>query len=493
LGTGGSTQTCSGITDSAGTVSCPISAVNQPVGPTPVTATYAGNTYYASSTVTGSVQVGPVQVSTTLTVAPVTGTYDSPVTVSGTLVNNYTNTPVPGETVILKLNGTQSCSAATNASGVASCTITPTESAGTYTLGGSFSGDGHTVPILLASTGSAPFTETKAPTTLTYTGSTSVTSGHTPTLSATLTSNGTPLTGQTVTITVGSGSSAQRCSGTTNSAGNVSCSICYFNQNASPLPVTVTYGGNGYYASSSTSASVTVSTPTSLSVSAATGTYGQSTTVTGTLTNAVNGYPISGQTITLTLNGSQSCTATTASSGNGSCSVTPTESAGTYTLSGSFAGNTATTPVLVASTGSNHFVVNGAPTNLSYTGPTSTTPGQSITLSSLLTSSGTALSGQPVTMTLGTGRSAQSCSATTNASGAASCTIANVNQVSGSVAVTVSYAGNGYYAGSSTSGSVSIRCGGGSGSGGGGGGYGGGYGGGGGSEPPKGGGGCGYG
>ncbi len=72
LGSGGSPQTCSGTTDSAGNVSCSIAAVSQPVGPTPVTATYAGNTYYAGSTVTGSVQVGPVQVSTTLTVAPVT-------------------------------------------------------------------------------------------------------------------------------------------------------------------------------------------------------------------------------------------------------------------------------------------------------------------------------------------------------------------------------------------------------------------------------------
>ena len=490
LGSGGSSQTCSGTTDSLGNVSCPVSAVNQPVGPTPVSATYGGNTYYAGSTVTGSVQIGPSQVSTTLTVAPVTGTYGSPVTLTGTLVNNYTNTPVPSETVTLKVNGTQSCSAVTNASGVASCTVTPTEPAGSYTVSGSFSGDTTTVPVLLASTGSGTFTESKAPTTLTYTGSTSVTSGHTPTLSGTLTTaGGTPISGQTVTFTVGSGSTAQRCSGTTNAAGTVSCSICNFNQSASPLPVTVSYGGNSDYSTSGTSVSVTVSTPTSLSVSAATGTYGQSTTVTGTLTNAVNGNPISGQTITLTLNGSQSCSATTGSTGKASCSITPSESAGTYTLSGSFAGNTATAPVLVASTGSNHFVVNGAPTNLSYTGPTSATPGQSLTLSSELTSNGSALSGQPVTMTLGTGHSAQSCTATTTSSGAASCTIADVDQVSGSVAVTVSYAGNGYDAGSSTSGSVSIRCGGGSGGGSGGSGSGGSGTGGGGTEP-KGGGGC---
>jgi hypothetical protein len=492
LGSGGTAQTCTVNTLSTGIATCTISAVNQPVGPTPVTATYAGNTYYAGSNGGGSVQVGPSQVSTTLTVSSGTGVYGSPVTVTGTLIDSYTNTPVSGATVTLKLNGTQSCTGTTNASGVATCPITPTEPSGSYTLTGTYTGNTTTVPVLLGSNGSNTFTVTKAPTTLTYTGSTSVTSGHSPTLSATLTSNGTPLSGQSVTFTVGTGNSAQKCSGTTNSAGSVSCSICMFNQNASPLPVTVSYGGNTYYSSTSTAVSVTVSAPTSLSVSAATGTYGQSTTVSGTLTNSLNGYPISGQTITLTLNGTQKCTATTGSNGSGSCSITPSESAGTYTLGGSFAGNTSTSPVLVASSGSNSFVVKGAPTNVSYTGPTSATPGQSIALSSELTSNGTALSGQTVTMTLGTSRSAQSCTATTSSTGAASCTISDVNQVSGSVAVTVSYAGNGTYAGSSTSGSVSIRSCGSSGGGGSGGGCGNGCGGGGcgNSDGPKGGGCC---
>jgi hypothetical protein len=66
----------------------------------------------------------------------------------------------------------------------------------------------------------------------------------------------------------------------------------------------------------------------------------------------------------------------------------------------------------------------------------------------------------------------------------ASCSIPSVNQVAGSVTVTVSYTGNGYYQSASTSGTVRIsNCGGsgggGSGGGSGGGGYGGGY-----SEPP---------
>ncbi len=266
-----------------------------------------------------------------------------------------------------------------------------------------------------------------------------------------------------MTFTVGTGNSAQHCSATTNSAGQASCSICSYNQSASPLPVTVSYGGNTDYSSSSTSKSVTVVTPTSLSVSATTATYNQPVTLNGTLTNSVTGQGISGQTVTLTLNGSQSCTATTGSYGKASCTVTPTEPSGTYTLTGSFAGNTATNPQLLSSNGSNKVVVNGAPTTLTYTGAASVNNGQSLTLSATLTNNGTPLANQPVVLTLGTGRTAQSCNATTNASGVASCTV-SVNQLQGSVTVTVSYAGSSYYQSSSASSTVNIGCQGGGGS-----------------------------
>jgi hypothetical protein len=487
LGSGSSAQTCDATTDTTGAASCTIASVNQPVGPNPVSATYPGTNNYQPAGATSTVQVGPTSVSTTLTVTSTTGSYGSPTTVTGTLINNYTSAPVPGETVTLKLNGTQSCTGTTNASGVATCSITPSEPGGSYTLSGSFGGDTQTVPTLLPSTGSGPFVVTKAPTTVNYTGSTSITSGNSPVLSATLTSNGAPVAGQTVTFTVGTGNSTQRCSGTTNSAGKVSCGICMFNQSASPLPVTVSYGGNSYYSTSSTPVSVTVNTPTSLSVSAVTATTGQPTTVTGTLTNQVTGQGISGQTVTLTLDAAQSCTATTGSTGKASCSVTPNEPSGTYPVTGSFAGNTTSTQLL-PSTGHNNFVVTPAATSVTYTGATTATNASSITLSSTLTSNGTPLSGQTVVMNLGTGKTAQSCTATTTSSGAASCSISSVNQVTGSVSVTVSYVGNGYYQSASTSSTVKIaNSGGGGSSGGGGGGSGGGYsggGGGGGSEPP---------
>jgi hypothetical protein len=209
-----------------------------------------------------------------------------------------------------------------------------------------------------------------------------------------------------------------------------------FNQSASPLPVTVSYGGNSYYGTSSTSESVTVNTPTSLSVTAVTGTTGQPTTVTGTLTNQVTGQGISGQTVTLTLNGTQSCTATTASNGKASCAITPNETSGTYVLTGSFAGNTTSTQ-LQPSTGHNNFVVTPAPTTVTYTGATTATNASSVTLSATLTSNGTPLGGQSVVLNLGSGKSVQSCTATTSAAGIATCSIPSVNQVAGSVSVTV--------------------------------------------------------
>ncbi len=482
LGSGATAQTCAAASTTSGVVSCVINVTGQPQGPVPVSDTFGGDTYYQTATASSTVNLPE---GTTLTVSPGSGTYNTSGTVTATLVNSATNAPVPNEPVTLTVNGTQTCTATTNASGVASCAVTPTEPVGSYKVTGSFNGDTTTTPVLLSSTGSNTFTENREDPTLTYTGSTSITSGNSPALSATLTTNGAPLAAQTVTFTVGSGSSAQHCSGTTNAAGKVSCSICSFNQSASPLPITVTYGGNTYYAGSTTSQSVTVTTPTSLSVSAVTGATGSPTTVTGTLTNQVTGQGISGQIVTLSLNGTQSCTATTTSYGKASCSIAASESAGTYPVTGSFAGNTTTSPQLLSSSGHNNFVVTPASTTVTYAGATTATNGSSVTLSSTLTSNGTPLSGQTLTLTLGTGRTAQSCTATTDSSGGASCSIPSVNQVSGSVTVTVSYAGNGYYQSSSSSSTVRVsNCGGGgsgggSGGGTGGGGYGGGY-----SEPP---------
>ena len=61
---------------------------------------------------------------TSLTIAPTSGIYDEPRRRSPPrLIDTYTNQPVADEPIMLSVNGTQSCNATTNASGVATCSI----------------------------------------------------------------------------------------------------------------------------------------------------------------------------------------------------------------------------------------------------------------------------------------------------------------------------------------------------------------------------------
>ena len=456
LGTGGSAQTCAAVTDPTGTASCTIASVNQSPGPVPVTDTFAGDAYYQTASASAMVNLPE---GTQLTINPTSGVYNGSTPISGTLTNTYTNQPVPNEPVTFTVNGTQMCVADTNAQGVATCDISPNEPTGSYSLSGSFPGDSSSQPQLVSSQDSSSFTVTPAPTSVTYTGPTTLTNGQPTTLSGTLTTNepapGTDVSGETVTFTIGSGSSAQSCTGTTNANGSASCTVSDVNQTSGNVPVSTTFGGdNTYYSGSSTSTPATTQSPTTLTVSATTGQYGSPTTVTGTLTNSATGQPVPGQTVTLTLNGTQSCTAVTGANGQASCSITPNEPAGSYTLYGDYGGNpsTATGPALLPSGGSKCFVVTKATTTITNTSPTLEVNGMPITLSGTVTTSGgSGPGGMPVTLTLGSGSTAQSCTGIAAANGQVSCTITNPNQVVGTVPVTVTFGGNSYYQSSSSS------------------------------------------
>ena len=190
LGSGATAQTCTtpaAPTDSSGTTGCTISNVNQTVGPVPLTVTFTSDGYYKTAITQPNINVGPEQVGTTLNVPTATGDYHDATTVSATLIDTYTNAGAPNEPVTITLNGTQSCSGTTNASGVASCSITPNEQAGTYSLTAAFAGDTTPWPHLEASTGTGTFVVTHEEASLTYTGATSANgSGPSATLSGVL-------------------------------------------------------------------------------------------------------------------------------------------------------------------------------------------------------------------------------------------------------------------------------------------------------------------
>ena len=181
------------------------------------------------------------------------GDFDDPATVAATLTDNLG--PIAGQSVTFKLNGAETCTGTTNASGVASCTLTPGEAAGSYTLTASFAGSASD----LGSAASSTFAVNHEETTVTYTGPAKAANGVPLTLSGVLKEDGTtPIAGRTLTFTLGSGSSAQSCSGVTDASGSASCTIASVNQPAAAtsVPVVAAFAGDAYYLPSSATANL---------------------------------------------------------------------------------------------------------------------------------------------------------------------------------------------------------------------------------------------
>ena len=396
----------------------------------------------------------------TLTVAPVTGDFSTPTPVSAVLTNPSTDAPIVNEPITFTLNGAETCTADTDSTGTATCDITAGEPSSSYTLTASFPGDTTTSTPIGSDSSTASFTVNPDTSGLTYTGSTSAVNGQPVTLSGTLTSDnpnsGTPLPTKVVTLTIGSGSTAESCSGTTDANGDVSCAVPTVDQPSATEPINATFAGDSYDTPATATSSLSVTEPTVLTVNPATVTYGGSITVSGTLTDSNLNQPVANEPVDFTVNNTETCTGTTDSSGLASCTITPGESTGTYTVSGTFTGDTAQPVPLTTSTGSAAFVVTPAVTTLTYTGSNSTTNGQPVVVSGVLTTGSTPLANQPVTLTLGSGSTAQTCPATTTATGAASCTIASVNQPVGPNPVSASYPGTDNYQPASATSTVQV-------------------------------------
>jgi hypothetical protein len=189
---------------------------------------------------------------TALTVNPATSDFNDPGTVSAVLVDTSTSMPLASKTIVFTM-GAETCSGTTDASGLASCPITPSEAAGTYALKASFGGDVNHV----ASTGSNNFAVTLEETTLTYTGPIITPNGSAATLSALLQEDGvTPIgASRPVTLTLGSDGTAQSCLGHTAASGSASCVIPVVNQPLGPGTVSAVFAGDAFYLPSSDSRS----------------------------------------------------------------------------------------------------------------------------------------------------------------------------------------------------------------------------------------------
>jgi hypothetical protein len=285
---------------------------------------------------------------------------------------------------------------------------------------------------------------------LTWTGDTSGTFHDGATLAATLTRNDTSagVSGQTVTLGVG----GESCTATTDGNGVASCPVTLGDTPGS-YTASAGYSGTSSFGGSSTTAGFTVlkaPTTTTLAYTGDTsGDYHDPATLSAHLAEAHNpDTGIAGRTISFTL-GTQGCTGTTDVNGDASCTIVLAQAPGAYTVDATFDGSNDLD--YITSSTSSGFTILKAPTSLTYSGDAGADYDDTTTLSAHLAEAhnpGTAIAAETVTFTLGT----QTCSATTDSSGDASCQLV-VNQAPGAYTVTASFDGTNdvYYTSINTS------------------------------------------
>jgi hypothetical protein len=437
-----------GPTDSNGYASCTAVLQDVPAGYT-AQATYAGSSTYQNAQSSPVSFVVSKQPTTLAYTGPVGARYDDPVSLTAQLTELDTSNPVDIGTPVDFTLGTQGCTAQPTASGTATCGFTVGLVPGGYQASASFAGNAYYLP---SGPATSAFTVAKRETALAV-NPTNGDYNDAVTLTGTLTedpASRTPISGRTVTFTLGS----QSCvSAPSNSSGVVSCTIPKITQApGSVTSVSATFDGTTdlYYKTSSGSAAFTINKEEFVVTytGQTSGDYTDPTTLKATITDDDGITPIAGRVATLTLGNGDMCSGTTTSTGAVTCSINKLSGpTGQYPISVSLpATDTYYVSGPVAAT--QPFKVTTEETSLRYTGPTSAKNGTSVTVSAKLsTDDGAVPQPESVTFTLSSGGT---CTAATVA-GVASCSIA-VGSTAGNYTLKTAFAGDSlYYAPSSTS------------------------------------------
>lgn len=396
-----------------------------------MTAAFGGDATYEASSVDTAFTVAGIPTTTAYTGAT-SGATGQQVTLSAHL-QQTAGGAISGEPVTLSM-GAESCTPTTDSSGDASCQVTVGESSGSYAIAASFLGDGG----YLASNDTATFTVAAAQATATSTADVTAYAGSSTTFSATLTAGGNPVAGETIQITAGS----QSCSGTTDSTGTATCPITLA-QAPGTYGITASFGSDsGYLASSDTATLTIVAVPTTTTY---TGDTQDSVGTTAILSATVAPAP-DGGTVTFTL-GTQSCSAP-AAGGTASCTIALSQAGGSgYTVTASYGGDAS----YGSSAASSPFAIVFSSTAVHLTPVGPVLSGSSVALGATLLTGGSPLAGKTLTLSLGS----QSCTATTNASGVASCHVTASGPL-GPTAVKASFAGDTVYPAASDTGSTYV-------------------------------------
>jgi hypothetical protein len=200
------------------------------------------------------IQVLPLDTTLSYTGASA-GHYHDLANMSATLLDpGDSNSPIQGKTITFQIGSSLSdtCSATTDSTGVASCSIRLSQVPGLYNVTASFTGD--SMYAASSDLGDA-FTIGREETSLTYNGPPVILAGSGSSVSAKLVEGGanshddegslTPSpSGQVITFTLG----AQSCSGITDATGVASCFVPGASWSTlGPKPLTVSFAGDAFY------------------------------------------------------------------------------------------------------------------------------------------------------------------------------------------------------------------------------------------------------
>jgi hypothetical protein len=250
--------------------------------------------------------------------------------------------------------------------------------------------------------------------------------------------------------------SATSGSGTSNASGQVTFSYSNGTPGVDTVTIWADLDENGTQDAGETTP-VTVTWQKRPAVAAYTGPtsgeYHDPLTVSGTLVDGVDSSPLAGRSLTIGF-GTDTCTGTTDGTGTATCSFTPQQVPGPYSATASFAGDALYAPTTSPAVA---FTLNKEQTTLSDLQPAFLANGLSNTVSAVLSEDDpTPVAGRAVTLTIGSGIGAQSCTdPATDATGKAECAIV-VNQPLGPSTLSASFAGDAYYLPSSASRSVVV-------------------------------------
>jgi hypothetical protein len=391
-----------------------------------IEADFFGDIYVNNSS--GTVQVGVHGSDPTVTTYKGAFTAEHGAQAQLSAVLTHSIGPITGQLVTLSLDhkASQTCTGTTDTFGLAKCTITVSDYAGSYKVDANFAGQGD----LISSSDEADFTVTGAsapttvPTQLVYTGDATGTAGTSEKLQFKLTDTATPanaVANEPVTITIDGTPANNGQPLTTDANGYVTLTTPLA---AGTHTIGASFAGASPYLLSSGTGTVVVSkipTKTTAAQDPAT-TYGASATLSGTLLDS-GGHPIGGQSVTLSF-GTDSCTGVSTTQGAVTCTVAPVTSApGTYAVTPAYGGSD--TYLGSADPGSTvvlgSIVVGQAVTTIVDNTTGNFLQGSTATLSGTLSANGKPLAGESITLSFG----GVSCTPTakTDSTGSATCQV----------------------------------------------------------------------